>query len=92
MKILARFFWTDTLLTETQKQAVENIPIEYHDIFARQRMDIGLNTEIKVKLTPKDERAVYSQNLPTYHLKEGLIVELALRHKYGIITCLPFSK
>ena len=26
------------------------------------------------------------------HLKEDLIVELALRHKYGIITVLPFSK
>ena len=26
------------------------------------------------------------------HLKEDLIVELALMHKYGIITGLPFSK
>ena len=26
------------------------------------------------------------------HLKEDLIVELALMHKYGIITVLPFSK
>ena len=28
----------------------------------------------------------------TIHLKEDLIVELALIHKYGIITVLPFSK
>ena len=56
-------------------------------------MDIGMNTEFKVRLTPKDEKAVYSQSLPmTIHLKEDLIVELALMHKYGIITVLPFSK
>ena len=52
-----------------------------------------MNTELKVKLTPKDEKAVYSQNLPMpIHLKEDLIVELALMLKYGIITVVPFSK
>ena len=88
-----RFDWADTLLTETEKQAVEDILVEYHDIFARQRMDIGMNTEFKVKLTPKVDKVVYSQSLPMpIHLKEDLIVELALMHKYGIITVLPFSK
>ena len=92
-KFLKRFDWTDTLLTETEKQATENILVEYHDIFARQRMDIGMNTEFKVKLTPKDDKAVYSQSLPMpIHLKVDLIVELALLHKYGIVTVLPFSK
>ena len=92
-KLLKRFNWTDTLLTETEKQAVEDILVEYHDIFARHRMDIGMNTEFKVKLTRKDDKSVYSQNLPMpIHLKEDLIVELALMHKYGIITVLPFSK
>ena len=92
-KFLNRFDWTNTLLTETQKQAIEDILVEYHDIFARHRMDIGMNTEFKVKLTSKDDKAVYSQSLPNpIHLKEALIVELALMHKYGIITVLPFSK
>ena len=92
-KFLKRFDWTDTLLTDMEKQAIENILVEYHYIFARHRMDIGMNTEFKVKLTPKDDKAVYSQNLPMpIHLKEDLIVELALMHKYGIITVLPFSK
>ena len=92
-EILKRFDWTDTLLTETEKQAVADILVEYHDIFARHRMDIGMNTEFKVELAPKDDKAVYSQNLPMpIHLKEDLIVELALMHKYGIITVLPFSK
>ena len=56
-------------------------------------MDIGMNTEFKVKITPKDDKAVYSQSLPvSIHLKEDSIVELALMQKYGIITMLPFSK
>ena len=92
-KFLKRFGWTDTLLTETAKQAIEDILVEYHDIFARHRMDIGMNTEFKVKLTHKDNKAVYSQSLPMpIHLKGDLIVELAPMHKYGIITVLPFSK
>ena len=44
-------------------------------------------------MTPKDDKAVYSQSLPMpIHLNEDLIAELALMHKYGIITVLPFSK
>ena len=75
MEFLKRFDWTDTLLTETEKQAVQDILVEYHDIFARHRMDIGMNTEFKVKLTPKDDKAVYSQSLPMpIHLKEDLFV------------------
>ena len=93
MEVIKRFDWTDTLLTETKKQAVEGNLVEYSDIFARHRMDFGMNTEVKVKLTPKIDRAVYSQNQSTpIHLKEDLVAELALMHKCGIITVLPFSK
>ena len=93
MDFLKRFNGADTLLTETEKQAVAVILVEYHDIFVRHRMDIGMNTEFTVKLTPKNDKAVYTQRLPMpIHLKEDLIVELALMHKYGIITVLPFSK
>ena len=76
-----------------EKQAVEDFLVEYHDIIARHRMDIGVNTEFKVRLTPKDDKAVYSQSLPMpIHLEEDLFNELALMHKHGIITVLPFSK
>ena len=57
-KFFKRFDWTDTLLTETEKQAIEDILVDYDDISARHRMDIGMNTEFKVKLTPKDDKAV----------------------------------
>ena len=52
-----------------------------------------MNTEFKLRLTPKVDKDVYSQNLPMpIHLKEDLIVEFALMHIYRIITVLPFSK
>ena len=34
MEFLKRFDWTDTLPTEIEKQAVEDILVDYHDIFA----------------------------------------------------------
>ena len=93
MKILKRFDCTDIPLKETQKHAAENNLVEYHDIIARHRMDIGMNTEFKKRLIVKDDKTVYIQNLPMpIHLKEDLPVELALMHKYGIITVLLFSK
>ena len=52
-----------------------------------------MNREFRVKLTPKDDKAVYSQSLPMpIQLKEDLTVELALTHKYGIVTVPAFSK
>ena len=52
-----------------------------------------MNTEFKVSLTPKDDKPVYTQSLPvTINLKDDLTLELALMHRYGIITTLPFSK
>ena len=92
-KLLKRFVQTDILLTETAKQAIEDLLVDYHNIFASNRMDIGMNTEFKVKLTPKEDKVVYSQSLPLpIHLKEDIIVGLFLMHKCGIITVLPFSK
>ena len=92
-KFLERFDWTETLLTENKKKALEYILVNYHDIFARHRKGIGMNTKFNVKLTQKDEKDVYSQILPMpIHLKDDIIVETALMHKYGIITVLPSSK
>ena len=52
MKFLKSFDWTDTLVTQAEKQALEIILVEYHNIFARHRMDIGMNTEIERKFKP----------------------------------------
>ena len=85
--------WTDTTLSQFEKQHIEDILVQYHNIFARHRFDIGTNREFKVFLTPNDDRPAYSQSLPTpINLKDDITVELALLHRYGIITNLPFSK
>ena len=56
-------------------------------------MHIGMNTEFMEKITPKDDKAVYSQNPPMpIHLKKDRIVELVLMHKREIFRLLLFSQ
>ena len=93
VKFQENFDWKDSTLTTEDKVKIEDLLVEFHDIFARHSIDIGMNEEFKVKLTPKDDSPAYSQNLPApINLKEDILVELAMLHKYGIITTLPFSK
>ena len=62
-------------------------------IFEWNRFDIGINTEFEVQLAPLDNRPANSQSFPApIILKGDKLVELALLHKYAIITTLPFSK
>ena len=92
-QFLSNFDWTDSTLKPDAKQAVENLLVEFHDIIARHRFDIGINTEFKVQLTPLDNRPASSLSFPaSINLKDDILVELALLQKYGIITTLPFSK
>ena len=80
-------------LTTDEKAKIEELLVEFHDIFARHRFDIGMNEEFKVKLTPKYDSPAYSQSLPApINPKEDILVELAMLHRYGIITTLSFSK
>ena len=92
-QFLSNFDWTNSTLQPEAKQAVENLLVEFADIFAGHRFDIGINTEFKVQLTPSDNRPAYSQSLPSpINLKDDILVELALLHRYGINTALPFSE
>ena len=46
-----------------------------------------------MNLTPKDNSPAYSQSLPdSINLKEGILVELTMLHRFGKKTTLPFSK
>ena len=48
---------------------------------------------MKVKLTPAHDLPVYVQSPPTpIHLRDEILVELALMQYYGIVTLLPKSK
>ena len=92
-EFLDNFDWKDSMLQQHEIKKIESLLVEFHDIFARHRFDIGINEEFTVNLTPKDDSPAYSQSLPTpVNLEEDILVELALLHKYGIITTLPFSK
>ena len=83
------FNWTNTLLTQAEEQAVDDILIEYHKVFAQHWDEHG----IELKLTTKDNKTVYSYNSPMpIHPQEDLIVELALMQKCRIITVLLFSE
>ena len=89
---LKNFSWDDSVPTEHEQQRIEELLVKYHTIFVRHRLDIGINTDFKIKLTPKHDDPVYAQSLPTpTNLKDYLLVELALMQEYGIITTLPYS-
>ena len=90
---LSNFDWSKSILTKNQRQKVEELLIQFHDVFARHRLDIGGNDSFKIKLTPEHDRAMYTQSPPTpIHLRDDILVELALLQYYGIITTLPYSK
>ena len=92
-RFLSNFDWTDPMLKPAEIARTEDLLVEFHNIFARHRFDIGMNEDFKVELTPKDDSPAYSQNLPTpINLKEDIFVDVALVHRYGIIKTLPFSK
>ena len=93
MKLLQLSEWTNTLLTESEKHAVEEVLVENLDVFSRHRMDNGMNAEFIKRLITKFDKAVYNQSLPMLiHLKGDLNVELTLMHRLGIFTVLPTSK
>ena len=59
-QFLSNFDWTDSMLQPAEIARIEDLLVEFHDIFARHRFDIGMNEDFKVKLTPKDDSPAYS--------------------------------
>ena len=71
---------------------MKNLLIKLQKIFARHQLDLGKNTDCLVKLTPEHEKPIYTPNPTTaIHLRDELLIELALMQYYDIITTLPFS-
>ena len=90
---LEKFGWQNSVLTFEQKCQVEELLVEFSDIFAKHRFDVDYNTELKIKLTPEHNLPVYVQSPQTpIHLRDELTVELALMHYYNLITSLSHSK
>ena len=64
-KFLSYFYLKDSMLQQHKIRQIETLLVEFHDIFARHRFDIGVNEEFTVKLTPKDA-SPFPQSEPTY--------------------------
>ena len=92
-QFLQQFSWENSVLEKGQKLQVEELLVEFSDIFAKHRFDVGFNTELKIRLTPEHELPVYVQSPQTpIHLRDELLVELDLMHYYNLITTLSHSK
>ena len=92
-QFLQRFKWNESVLKADEKQQVEDLLIEFSDIFAKHRFDVAYNAKISWKLTPEHNQPVYNHSPPTpIHLREELQVELALLQYFGIIASLNHSK
>ena len=61
-KFLSYFDWTDSTLDKQTHKATEELLVEFHDIFAKQRFDIGVNIDFKVKPILIDGSPARSQN------------------------------
>ena len=90
---LSKFPWEKSALNDEQKAVVEELLVEFSDIFAKHGFEVGYNTDLKIKLTPERSIPIYEQGPPTpVHLRNELQVELALMHYYGLITTLSQSR
>ena len=83
MTFFKQFNWSKSVLTKEQRSLVECLLIEFSDIFAKHRFDVGYHTEIITKFTPGHELPLYTQG-PPIHLRDELLTELALMHYYGL--------
>ena len=92
-EFLKKFAWETCVLSADEKSKLEDFLVEYHDVFAKHRFDVGYNTELKIKLTPAHQLPVYVQGPPApIHLRDEILVELALLQYFNIITTLSHSK
>ena len=49
------------MLQPAELARIEDLLVEFNDIFARHRFDLGMNEDFKVKLTPKDDSPAFSR-------------------------------
>ena len=76
----------------TKKRHLEEFLVEYHDVFAKHRFDVGYNTKLKIKLTPEHPLPVYVQGPPApIHLRDEVLFGLALLQYFDNITTLSHS-
>ena len=77
LTFIKNFKWENSVLTQEQRSKVEDLLVEFSDIFAKHRFDVGYNSDLKIKLKPEHTRPLYTQGPPTpIHLRRELLGEL----------------
>ena len=61
---LAQFGWSRSALNPDQISGMQKFLVEFFEILAKHRFDVGYNTELKVKLTPAHDLSVSVQIPP----------------------------
>ena len=93
MKFLEHFLWTDTLLTETENRQLKTLSSSTMIYLPDIEWILGWTANSRWY---SHQKLIELFKAKTYQcrstLKKDLIFELALMHKEGIITVLPFSK
>ena len=75
------------------KRQPEELLVEYHDMFDKHSFYVRYNTELKIKLTPEHPLPVYDQGPPApIHLRDEILIELALLQNFNNRTTLSHSK
>ena len=90
---LSRFNWFNLQLGHNKQQRIEQFLVKYRQLFARNRLHIGINTRHRIEFMPRLDDPIYAQSLPTpSNMKTDILGKVALIQQYGLITTLPFSK
>ena len=73
INFLSKFPWEKLALNDEQKTVLGELLVEFSDIFAKHRFDVGYNTDLKIKLTPERSIPIYEQGPPRpIHLRNKL--------------------
>ena len=93
LEFVKNFSCDTCVLKADQKRQLEEFPVEYHEVFAKHRFDVGCNTELKIKLTPEQPLPIFVQGPPApIHLRDEILIEFALLQYFHIISTLSYSK
>ena len=75
-KFLSKFNSNESQFTKNEEMITGKLLVQYHDVFARHRLDLDENTYCLVKLTPEHDRHVYLPNSATpVHFRDELLVK-----------------
>ena len=75
-----------------ERERNEGTVVDYHNVFATHGFDNQFNNDFKIKLFPKIEKAIFSQNhQPPINMKIDIKIELFSLSTWSKIITLSFS-